>query len=30
MTAGPSSRGEYSGGTSVADTASHVVASGSQ
>ena len=30
MTAGPSSRGEASGGTSVADTASLVVASGSQ
>ena len=30
MTAGPSSRGDVSGGTSVADTASLVVASGSQ
>ena len=30
MTAGPSSRVEVSGGTSVADTASLVVASGSQ
>ena len=30
MTAGPSSRGEASGGASVADTASLVVASGSQ
>ena len=30
MAAGPSSQGEASGGTSVADTASLVVASGSQ